>query len=116
MVCTTEAFPDLMIIKKKIEKEKLPTLKAGELSAESAADAVIKFFSKDVFQGTVTDNIGQTVRELHLSKEFTSSKISDDKGIVKIKIGTVSVMIHSKNNFLVTVSNPIVCSYRPKRV
>lgn len=37
----------------------------------------------------VTENIEDTVFKLHLSKDFESNKFSDEKAIVKTKIGLV---------------------------
>ena len=37
----------------------------------------------------VTENIRDTVYKLHMSKDLVSNKISDDKAIIKIKIGQV---------------------------
>ena len=39
---------------------------------------------------TVTENIGEIVGKLHLSKDYETSKNSDEQGILKAKIGPVS--------------------------
>jgi len=69
LVCTPEVFPDVMLIKKKIHKDKLPNLK----------------------NNTVTENIAETVALFHGSKDYESAKSSDEQGILKIKIGKINM-------------------------
>lgn len=38
----------------------------------------------------MTEDLGKVVSELHLSKEFETMKISDERGVLKTKIGPVS--------------------------
>lgn len=40
----------------------------------------------------VTENIGDLVYKLHLSKDIASNKISDENAILKAKIGHVFVL------------------------
>lgn len=42
----------------------------------------------------VTENIGDLVYKLHMSKDLVSNKISDDKAILKIKIGHVHIVFY----------------------
>lgn len=42
----------------------------------------------------VTENIGDLVYKLHMSKDLASNKISDDKAILKIKIGHVYIVFY----------------------
>lgn len=68
LVCTPDCFADVMAIKKKIHRDKLPTPRAG----------------------TVTEDLADQVMRLHLSKEYESSKISDERAILKAKIGQLN--------------------------
>jgi len=69
LVCTPEVFADVMLIKKKINKDKLPALRSN----------------------TVTENIGETVARFHRSKDYESAKSSDEQGILKLKLGKLSM-------------------------
>ena len=65
LVCTPDAYPDLLLLKKKIKQERFPTVK----------------------NKLVTENIIETVRRLHLSKDYESVKNTDAEAILKIKVG-----------------------------
>jgi len=69
LVCTPETFPDVTLIKKKINKDKFPSIKTN----------------------TITENIGEAVARYHLSKDYESSKINDELGVLKAKIGTLNM-------------------------
>merc|ERR1712127_258346 len=69
LVCTPETFPDVMLIKKKIHKEKLPNLRSNTVSAD----------------------IGEVVRRFYLSKDYETEKLNDSKGTLKVKIGTLDM-------------------------
>jgi ribosomal protein L1 len=65
LVCTPEVYPDVLLLKKKINKDKFPTVKSK----------------------TVTENIVELVRRLHLSKDYESVKNTDAEAILKMKVG-----------------------------
>lgn len=69
LVCTPETYPDVMLIKKKIHKEKLPNLRSN----------------------TVSTDIGEIVRRFYLSKDYETEKLNDSKGTLKVKIGTLDM-------------------------
>jgi ribosomal protein L1 len=73
IVCTNETLPDLLALKKKIRKDRLPSAKSSN----------------------VGDNIAELVELFRLSKAFESAKISDETGLVKINFGIVSTSTHS---------------------
>ncbi|RNA33404.1 39S ribosomal mitochondrial [Brachionus plicatilis] len=68
LVCTPETFEDVMLLKKKINKDKLPSVKTN----------------------TVTENIAQMVEQLHLSKDYETAKTSDEQAVLKTKIGPLN--------------------------
>jgi ribosomal protein L1 len=68
LVCTPEVFSDVLLLKKKIHKDKFPAVKTN----------------------TVTDNIVDIVRRLNLSKDYESVKNSDEKAFLKVKIGKLN--------------------------
>jgi hypothetical protein len=105
-----------MLIKKKINKEKLPSAKNSkhfilfvdslcQTSSSLITVVTIALIIKQInlialrllisfclaFDlDTVSENIAELVYKLHLSKEYMSAKSSDAKGSLKTKIGTVS--------------------------
>ncbi|CAF0786032.1 unnamed protein product [Brachionus calyciflorus] len=68
LVCTPETFPDVMLLKKKINKDKIPSVKSN----------------------TVTENIAEVVSHLHLSKDYETSKTSDEQALLKARIGPLN--------------------------
>jgi hypothetical protein len=93
-VCTPEVFSDVMLIKKKINKDKLPSLKESK-------KIIILFLNNNTFYyfelfysniETVTENIAELVASLHASKDYESAKSSDEQGILKIKFGRVCIL------------------------
>lgn len=69
IVCTNETLPDLLNLKKKIRKDRLPSAKSSN----------------------VGDNIAELVEFFRLSRSFQSAKINDETGLVKINFGFVSI-------------------------
>jgi ribosomal protein L1 len=85
LVCTPDAYPDVVLLKKKINKDKFPTVKGK----------------------TVTENIVETVRRLHLSKDYESMKNSDAEAILKMKVGRLNFemdhLVENLKNILLQV-------------
>lgn len=69
LVCTPETFADVVLIKKKINKDKLPNLR----------------------ENTVSQDIGEAVKRFYLSKDYGVEKLTDSKGSLKAKIGTLDM-------------------------
>lgn len=69
LVCTPETLADVLLIKKKISKDKLPNIRTD----------------------TVSQDIGDTVRRFYLSKDYAVEKLTDSKGSLKAKIGTLDM-------------------------
>lgn len=69
LVCTPETYADVLLIRKKIHKDKMPNVKSD----------------------TVSEDIGEAVRRYYLSKDYESEKITDIKGSLKVKIGTLDM-------------------------
>jgi len=67
LVCTPDTFADVVLIKKKIHKDKLPNIKTN----------------------TVSEDISEMVKRFYLSKDYTTEKISESRGVLKTKIGTL---------------------------
>ena len=89
-MCTPEVFSDVMLIKKKINKDKLPSLKESEFIY---SNILLLFLLIQTFSQieTVTENIAELVASLHASKDYESAKSSDEQGILKIKLGRVCI-------------------------
>lgn len=85
LVCTPETFPDVLLIKKKIHKDKLPSLKTN----------------------TISQDIGDCVRKWYLSKDYETVKITDQKASLKVKIGTLDMGVEKLTENLTSLIHKV---------
>lgn len=77
-----------MLLKKKINKDKLPTIKNSNHDLSSFYKWLLDL-NLGLPLDMVTENIAEMVHKLHMSKDLVSNKLSDEKAIVKTKFGLV---------------------------
>jgi maltose-binding protein MalE len=102
IVCTPETLQDVNAIKKKINKDRLPSLKSSKFYFDFLKRFIILFILE-----TVGANIFELVSFHRLSKTYESNKIEEETSTLKANIGFVMI-IHLfsfiKNNLFFSFS------------
>ncbi len=84
IVCTPETLQDVNAIKKKINKDRLPSLKSSKFYFDYLKRFIILFLLE-----TVGANIFELVSFHRLSKTYESNKIEEETSTLKANIGFV---------------------------